>query len=628
MNDETENKSVEEAVDVETAETAETVETVEMTENTEEAETVEEETNTPALSAEDVQTENVTAENVPIAEEHQAAQNMTPGKKPGKLLIGLAVAAVALILVLANGAKIANAAVKLFTSPAGYFQHIVKKTSDESAEQFAKAYDKVISSTDAGVNESQSAEFSVEIGKSVRNLLEDATYQDFDWLEKVSFRVDADSTKEAAQTNMGLALNDKQLISLIVLANLKEEKGYLQIPELNKSYLGMEFEELFSMLDIDMDDFNEVNESTEKVLKALPDKSKVEKIIKKYFDLAISCIDDVKQEKEKVTLEEVTNTYTVLEATIDEETLQSMLETIVKELKEDEDIKKIIMDVSATIEDADADDVYDEFLDALDDMEDEIDDLGDEKIEIVLKLYVDNKGEVYGTVVEIEEADLEVSNLMVRKGSKFAYEFEVKVNGVKGSLEGTGKMSGSKMSGDFLLKAAGMKLAELKAEDIQLKDLEDGYFNGTITVSLASSAAKLIENEVDDDFPFDIKKLNLKITSASSKADADCRISLNEGEKMLGAVSVTYKTGKADKIKFPADSEVVMIENESDLMDWAEDIDFDEFLESLEDKLDAGLMDLIEDAILDGFSGGFGKKSADDAYPVDDWDDDWGDYWE
>ena len=628
MNDETENKSVEEAVDVETAETAETVETVEMTENTEEAETVEEETNTPALSAEDVQTENVTAENVPIAEEHQAAQNMTPGKKPGKLLIGLAVAAVALILVLANGAKIANAAVKLFTSPAGYFQHIVKKTSDESAEQFAKAYDKVISSTDAGVNESQSAEFSVEIGKSVRNLLEDATYQDFDWLEKVSFRVDADSTKEAAQTNMGLALNDKQLISLIILANLKEEKGYLQIPELNKSYLGMEFEELFSMLDIDMDDFNEVNESTEKVLKALPDKSKVEKIIKKYFDLAISCIDDVKQEKEKVTLEEVTNTYTVLETTIDEETLQSMLETIVKELKEDEDIKKIIMDVSATIEDADADDVYDEFLDALDDMEDEIDDLGDEKIEIVLKLYVDNKGEVYGTVVEIEEADLEVFNLMVRKGSKFAYEFEVKVNGVKGSLEGTGKMSGSKMSGDFLLKAAGMKLAELKAEDVQLKDLEDGYFNGTITVSLASSAAKLIENEVDDDFPFDIKKLNLKITSASSKADADCRISLNEGEKMLGAVSVTYKTGKADKIKFPADSEVVMIENESDLMDWAEDIDFDEFLESLEDKLDAGLMDLIEDAILDGFSGGFGKKSADDAYPVDDWDDDWGDYWE
>ncbi|MDD5900092.1 MAG: hypothetical protein PUC73_04230, partial [Lachnospiraceae bacterium] len=124
MNDETENKSVEEAVDVETAETAETVEaveTVEMTENTEEAETVEEDTNTPALSAEDVQTENVTAENVPIAEEHQAAQNMTPGKKPGKLLIGLAVAAVALILVLANGAKIANAAVKLFTSPAGYF---------------------------------------------------------------------------------------------------------------------------------------------------------------------------------------------------------------------------------------------------------------------------------------------------------------------------------------------------------------------------------------------------------------------------------------------------------------------------------------------------------------------------
>ena len=41
------------------------------------------------------------------------------------------------IVIIANAPKIGNAAVKLFTSPAGYFQHVMKKASNEAAEQFA-----------------------------------------------------------------------------------------------------------------------------------------------------------------------------------------------------------------------------------------------------------------------------------------------------------------------------------------------------------------------------------------------------------------------------------------------------------------------------------------------------------
>lgn len=639
MSDEMEKQSVEETT--EAVDAVETTETVEVEENVAEtADAVTEETPVEAVNEEvsaeaPAETQAVEAEAEEQAELSAQEQESTPAKaakektpkKQRKLFIAAAVL-LAFVIVIANAPKIGNAAVKLFTSPAGYFQHVLKKSSDEVVEQFAKGYDIALENMSATENVSSETELGVTFGKDVREMLEDATDMDFEWMEKVSFLVNADSTKDAYKFDLGVALNDKRLISLLLMANMKDKTAYMQVPELNESYLGVDLEEFLDDNGMDMDDINEASEMYEKFYKALPKASKVEKVLKRYSELAISCVEDVKQDKEEVKVDEITNKFTVLEATIDEGTLQDMLEVIVKELKKDKDIKEIIYDVLETQEDADADEVYDEFLDLLDELEDEIDSLDDEKFEIVVKLYVNNEGEIMGVVVELEEVNTEISNFIVQKGSKYAYEFEMKVNGVKVVVDGTGKMTSSKLSGDFKVKAAGLKVLDFSLKDVKIKDLEDGYFNGTVSVSLGSATVKALEEEIDD-FPFDLADLVLELKGKSSKNKSEMTVSLYEKEDLLGAFSINSKVGKAGKIKSPKDKEVVMIEDEDDLMDWVGDIDFDKFIESLEGKLDDDLLDMLEDLI----DGDISLPSFDDDYYNDDdywYDDDYyydDDYW-
>ena len=378
MSDEMEKQSVEELA--EAAENVETTEAVEVEENV--TETVEE---VPAEeNAGEAQAEATVEQPAPESPKAEVVDKPA-SKKNFKMLIAAA-AAVIVIAVIANAPKIGNAAVKLFTSPAGYFQHLLKNTADESAEQFAKGYDMAIDNMFAADDMRSESEISVTLGKDVRELIGDATDMDFDWMEKLSFLVNADSTKDAYKLDMGFALNDNRLISLVLLANMKDKMGYMQVPELNETYLGMDLEEFLDENGVDLEDLNEATAMYEELSKALPKAAKVEKLLKRYSDLAISCIEDVEQDKEEVTVGDITNKFTVLEATIDEGTVQAMMEVIVKELKEDKDIKAIIYDVLETQEDADADEVYEEFLDMLDDLEDEIDDLDEEEFELVLKL--------------------------------------------------------------------------------------------------------------------------------------------------------------------------------------------------------------------------------------------------
>jgi len=636
MSDEMEKQSVDETTDL--AENVEATENVTVEENVAEAtaaggaeetlETVSDDS--PAEEkADEAPVETVSAQPVQesAAESPKAeATSKTAPKKNIKMLLA-AVAAIVLVAVIANAPKIGNAAVKLFTSPAGYLQHLLKNASDEGAEQFAKGYDMALESMFAAEDMSSENELSITLGEDVRDLISEATDMDFDWMEKLSFLVNADSTKDAYKFDMGLALNDNRLISLVLLANMTEKMGYMQVPELNETYLGMDLEELLDENGMDFDDINEATEMYEKIYKALPKKAKVEKLLKRYSDLAISCIENVEQDKEEVKVDEITNTFTVLEATIDEGTLQDMLEVIVKELKEDKDIKEIMYAVVELDEDADADEVYEEFLEALEELEDELDSLDEEEFEMVVKFYADNKGTLMGCVVEVEEANVEVSSLTVQKGSKYASEFEVKVNGVKVVLEGTGKQTSSKLDGEFKLKAAGLKILELTLTDIKLKELEDGYFNGTVTVSLGSAAVSALEEELYG-FPFDLGDLVLELKEESSKNKSEATLSLYEEDKLLGTFSVSSKIGKAGKIKSPKEKEVAMAEDESDLMDWVQDIDWDAFLESLEGKVDDDLLDMFEglmngDVSLPDMGGYDDDYYYDDDYWYDEYEDDW-----
>jgi len=521
------------------------------------------------------------------------------GKKSKKLMYALlAVAAVVVLVVALNASKIVNAAVKLFTSPEAYYHHVEEKAAENLVEWIAEVYEQQVHSLFSFDDVGRSAEFTVEFGEDVRGLLEEETSMDFDWLEALSFFVSTDSLKSASKAEVGISLNQKQLLSLLMMYNVEDGIGYAQIPELNEDYLGIEIEEFCERYGLDMDrnDINEIYSIFDEIYDNLPDQKKVEKIMKRYSSLVISCIENVKQDTEEVNVGDLSKKYTVLTATIDEETLQKMCEEMIKELKKDKDIKEILTDILSLQDEIDSKDVYEEFQNLLEEAEDEIEALSKYDFEIEWKTYVDNEGTIVGRAVEIE--GVEISSLFVHTGGKFAYEFNVSANGANVALEGSGKMNNRELNGDFKLKVMGMTVVKLRAEDVKVKELKDGYFNGNVEISLAGMVASLIDSS-EAGLPVSVGDLKLKTTMKNTESESSFKISLCEKEDLLAAVSVMSKNGKANKVKFPAKNNVVMIEDQSDLMEWVGGIDLEGFLEELKKTVGDDVVELLEDVIND-----------------------------
>lgn len=614
---------------VEAAEAGETVvaEPIEPAEDAEpvvaEAEEIAEKAET--AEAEEVKTaaEEEDPDDAAIEELRKFAADVIEKAKSNIKSFAIAFAAVILFLAVLNAGKIANAAVKLFTSPAGYFRHVEGDTVKQMAKETATAYDTAISEMLSVKDFGTEGSVGVEMGKEILDFLEDKTDMEFEWLKEFSVGFGMDSTQKGTKAEFDFSLDGKKIISLLTILNMEDGKAFLQIPELNESYLGIELEEFFEMCDVDMDldDINEMYEMYEKIYDALPDKSKVEKIMKRYGSFLLSAVDDVEQYKDRVTVGDYYKKMTVLEATIDEKTVQDALELVVKELKKDKDVKKIIFEVAELQDELDADEIYDEFLEALDDLEDEIDDFDDEEFEIIWKTYVDNKGNIQGRTFELEDEDVEITSLMVKKGTKFAYEFTVEAGSVQGALTGSGKMRGLTVSGDFVLDVMGMDLLNAKLDDVKMADLCRGDFSGTISISLPKAVAKMLDAAAD--LPFDLKDIVLKIDMDTSTSKSDVKVSLLEEDELIVAISAKNKKGKADSIKSPKSKDVVMVEDESDLEEWTDEIDVDAFVESLEGKIGEDLYELLEDVLSNGFT--FGEKETSDDYWYDDdyWYEDW-----
>ncbi len=516
-------------------------------------------------------------------------------------------------------------------APEGYFQYILKKSSNESAEQIAKGYGLALESlNNSSEDMSSDAELSLTVGQSIRDMLEDETDINFDWMEKISLLVNSDITKDVYNVDLGVAFNEERLISLVVLANMSDEMAYLQIPELNETYLGMDFEMLLAEADVDMSDISEMTDVYKKLFESLPSEEEIEELLKRYCNLAISCIEDVEKSEEEVQVGELTDEFTVLEATIDEGTVKAVLEVIVAELKKDEVVKDIICDVTQTLcevlelqDEWDADEVYGDFSEALEEFEDELATLEEEDFELALKLYVDNKGQIAGWA--LEEEDVKISSLTVMEGSQFAYEFEGTADGVTFILDGTGELTSTKLSGDFKVKMAGLKVLNFTLKDVMLKEMEEGYFNGTVSVSLGSGLVSAIEEELYD-IPFELEDWVLELKGKSSENKSDMTLSLYENDDLLAALTLANEIGKAENIVSPDNTKVAMIDDEESLEEWANNCDIDGFVERMEGVFGEDLIALFDEMMSE-------DTYDDDYYYEDDYwyeDDDYyyeDDYW-
>jgi len=377
-----------------------------------------------------------------------------------------------------------------------------------------------------------------------------------------------------------LALNKEKLVSANIALDCPEETMYIQVPELIKTYLGIEFD------DMDMDYDDDVWEQMKAAADAMPDSKKIGKLMNKYVDIALDTIEDVEKDKGTLKTKEVSQKCTELEITIDEDAMQDMLEAVLEAMQDDEELEALIVtygDLNEDVTGMDGDDMYEAFEDEIDDMLDSLDYLMYDDEEIVMTLWVDGKGVVRGR--SIEYMGDEISVIMPQKGSKYGFEAQMETSyGETVALVGNGKRSGNKLDGEFSIKYNSSRLVDIVVDDYNTEKIKEGTLNGCFTVSLSDAAGTLVGMTGVEGLA-GLSDYSIQMDIAADDSKQDCVFKLYDEDEKIATVEVNSKMGSGSKVSVPSSKNVEMAKDADDMEDWVEDMEFEGLLKTLEDKV-------------------------------------------
>ena len=543
--------------------------------------------------------------------ETPVTEDISPKKAPkakaslkGKKGMAILGAGAAVVVVGALSASaMTNFVRATFSSPEKYFGYVMEKEAEEAVATFTNYYENFIVDNIDLTNKSMSAEVTVELGEELKDLI-GFTGVDISWFESAKLGMEANIKNEAIGLALKLAANGTDIISANMAASGSEEELYIQVPELNKKYIGFDFRDA----DIYYDD--SAWEILEGLPTVLPESKEVESLLAKYVGIAVNCIDDVDKDKDTVMVGGVAQKCTVLEATIDDKTLEDMLEAVLEEMQEDKDLEKLIIKTAEAADelgaDVDGEDLYDAFLDEIDYMLDDLkyfQALGDS--EMVVTVWVNGDSEIMGSSIEVD--GLVFSSVMTRDGSKFGYECVVETETysyyggyqpVAVTLEGSGKISGDKLTGEFALEYNNSGILDISVANYDMEAVKEGYLNGTFTISLSKAAGTLLTSALGSDASILSAYLDydLVLDIKSSDKESKASIAVMDGEDMFAKLTITGKSGSGSKISLPADKNVLDGTDYDDLEEWLDEADWDGLLEKLEDKVgvDSDLIDSLE----------------------------------
>lgn len=587
----------------------------------------------------------------PVAANNKVFEKETPVQQPvvaekekkasGKSKMPLIIAAVVVVILLVVGvacrSALANTVMKTVSSPEKYYRWVEKKSLNSLAEAVSNVYGDYVLGAMGSYDQSAKISAAVNFGEGMEDWLDmlDAAGVDMTWFNKGELTWSHNLKKNVAEEQLGFSINDKNLIEAKTVLDLNEELLYAGSSTLTDYYISMDMAEYID------DEALEVMLASLTLLqnleKALPKESKVNKILEKYIEMAVSNVEDVKLEKnEKLRAGKVTQECVMLEVTLDGELVLETLEQMFEALEEDEDVKEIIYAVCDALEktedldlDVDADDAYDAFTDMCSELADE---LSEEKEyandqEIIMNVYVDGSGNIVGRefITENEYYDGTTYETCIafktpRDGNKFGFEFSVTEDDeTYFMLEGAGTGSLTKLSGEFELEADGIKLFEFALEDVSIKDLKKGYLCGTLKMELQDSLESMVDAYFEDEYWYeyyyydydyregsdyqavmeivsDLDDMSLAITSDMSKSKTKYSIALVDEKETICSFTVTSEIGKGKKVSIPSEKKCIEVEEAGDLEDWWDELNWDKFIDKLDEaKIPSDIVDYIED---------------------------------
>lgn len=465
-----------------------------------------------------------------------------------------------------------NSFMKIVKSPEGYFQYVVDNNTADFAENTASTIGRL---KDGFLDEAGAkAALSLEVEDEFYDVLDDFTGEDLgeylNWLKSASLNLEGGMEDDKFSAEYSVELNGEDIGTIDLVADIAKCEYYTGVPDYNKDYVYMDMSS-----EMDPDDLEEAMKQFELLAEALPDDGDLEDMFSRYISCIAKSVDDVKQSSDTLTVDGISQKATKLSVDITGDIIVNAAKNVVEEAMKDKDLKEFIEDIEVL-----SDLSYSNFKDALETALDELNDVDLEEVDdakITLELYVNGKGEIIGIVVSTDEGEFVYA--VAKKGGKFGFELSLSADGGSVALEGNGKVSDSKYSGDFKVKALGFTAFEFTTVNFDADSFSEGILNGKIAFEIPA-----VPQLRDFNFIIDCK--------SSSTEKAEISIIVEHDEEKIATLSCKVNSTGAPRISMPGD---YVDANDYDAMEkWVENFDIDELCDALRD---ADVPDEFVDAI-------------------------------
>lgn len=457
-----------------------------------------------------------------------------------------------------------------FSKPEDYFEWVYEKNTTELAEICGGSYQQSLDRKNDGT--SGWAELRLEPTQEVRDYLIDNLfgYGDPDDTEQqlqdiirstdsVAFKADSILRSNAASAHLTFLLNDKEITSNDMAIDLNGMQLFSRTPELSERWITMDLGEAAGEY--------LTGERWSVSAGDLPAAQEITDTVKKYGMLLVQDVNTVTVDKKQpVQISGISVEYTAMTAELTVDQLLNTVQSLVDTASTDTTLQKLIPDDQS-------------FRSAMLDAGDQIRQLrslgAGSSGTVKLTTYVDATGTIRGCFITMG-SELAYFSAIGMADDRIAGEMKLSVAGKKllgGKLDAT--RSGNTLSGAANLTVAsgysGDETLSLSFSDVEIVDLEKGYYSGSFTLTVPDA---------------DIAPITLTLSSDGSSQSIAYALTVEDIS--VGTIKLTYAMDNGGEVTLPDRSgayEIDLNSSDADLTGYVDQASARTYLETVMQRI-------------------------------------------
>lgn len=536
--------------------------------------------------AENVEVENVEAE---TADPVFAEVEFDMSKKKKKvwlpiLITVLAVIAAAAVAVAIFFTEIQGFFLKNFGSAEDYFKYVELQELKNSTHDITDYYGKVVDSF--GKDSASEGKIKLNVSDEVLDLAKNYVGPDMnlDWLKNIAINQKINVKDDVYLSETGLEISGKTIVDLTTIANMSKQEFYVAILSLSDKYLKLEAGNNAAAIDYQKFLYDD------EFLKALPSDDELDKILDKYLEIVVDELNDVEKSKDTLEIGGIEQDVVVLEFNLDTKTAIKIAKNVLKEAKNDKDIKKQLDSIAKYLKKEglleSTNELYGGYKEGIEDLLDEINELDYENEDVVTIIdYVDKSHKIVGRTIEVKGIEI-FYYATAKDGDDFASELVCRNFVIKG--EGT-EVKGV-VNAKYTVTVATKEYATISVTDYDDSKIKDGILSGKISVKPTKEALKLAIPDSSVLSAIELLDLGLELDFASTEETEKLSVNVISKDKTFFGITIEVTETEPQKVSLPERDKTM----DSTMADeWASELDLTKITAALKE---AGIpIDLIMD---------------------------------